>query len=304
LNLLHRKNREKWLFIVNSVAGRGKTGRVLSGLVTSLNNLGFDYEIEVTKAPLHAISIVCEYVKKGFRKIVAVGGDGTVNEVANGIMKSKKAEEIKFGVIPEGGGNDFARYLELDDDVEKSLKVLLRGNIKGVDVGKVEDNYFVNAFGIGFDAEVAANSKSIRFLNGLPRYILAIMKTLLNLKAHKVKLEINDEIIDRSILLVSIGNGVSAGGGFLLTPNAVIDDGVYDICIIRSLKVLKIFRLLPAVIKGEHINYEEVEIKQGSKIRIRTDQPIPVYYDGEMPVLKNPLDFTIELLPKKIQVFY
>jgi len=164
----HNKNKERWLFVVNSMAGRGKTGRILSDLITSLNNLGFDYEVEVTKAPLHAVTLVCEYVKKGFRRIIAVGGDGTVNEVVNGIMKSKKVDEIKFGVIPEGGGNDFAKNLKLDDNIEKGLKVLLRGKTKGVDVGKVEDNYFINAFGMGFDAEVAANSRAIRILMDFP----------------------------------------------------------------------------------------------------------------------------------------
>lgn len=289
---------------MNSWAGRGKTGRLLNELVTALSNLGFDYEIEVTKAPLHAIELVCDYTKKGFRKIIAVGGDGTVNEVVNGIMKSKKADEIKFGVIPEGGGNDFARNLQLESNIIKSLKVFLRGKTKGVDVGKVEDNYFINAFGLGFDAEVAENSRVIKFLNGLPRYILAILKTLLTLKARKVRIEINNEIIERSILLMSIGNGVSAGGGFLLTPNAIIDDGVYDVCIIRSISVFRIFKLLPTAIKGEHINYPEVEMIRSNRIRVKTERPIPIYYDGELPVLKDPLDFTIELLPKKILTYY
>ena len=304
MNILHKKNKNRWLFIVNSLAGRGKTGRILNELIRELNALGFDYEIEVTKAPLHAIEITCEYVKKGFRKIVAVGGDGTVNEVVNGIMKSKKADEIQFGVIPEGGGNDFARNLHLDSNIEKGLKVLLHGDTKEVDVGRIEDNYFINALGIGFDAEVAANSKAIRFLNGLPRYFLAIMKTLLKLKARNVQIEINDEKFERSILLMSIGNGISAGSGFLLTPNAIIDDGLYDICIIRALPVFRIFKLLPTAIKGEHINYPEVEIKQASIIRIKSDYPIPVYYDGEIPVLKHPLELKIELLQQKLQTFY
>jgi len=304
MNLLHKKNKKRWLFIVNSTAGRGKTGKMLSELITALNDLSFDYEIEVTKAPLHAIEITRRYVKNGFRKIVAVGGDGTVNEVVNGIMKSRKADEIQFGVIPKGGGNDFARNLHLDSNIERSLKVLLRGDTKEVDVGRIENNYFINALGIGFDAEVAENSKVIRILNGLPRYLLAILKTLFKLKARKIQIELNNEKFERSILLMSIGNGISAGSGFLLTPNAIIDDGVYDICIIKALPALRIFKLLPTAIKGDHINYPEVEIKQASLIKIKTDYPIPVYYDGEIPVLKNPLELEIELLQQKLQTFY
>jgi len=300
----HKKHKDKWLFIVNSVAGRGKTGRVLSELVTSLNNLGFNYEIEITKASRHATELAHEYIKKGYRKIVAVGGDGTVNEVVNGIMRSTKADEVQFGVIPKGGGNDFARNLHLDSNIEENLKVLLREDTKEVDVGRIEDNYFINALGIGFDAEVAENSKAIKFLNGFPRYILAILKTLLKLKARKIQLEINNETFERSILLMSIGNGISAGSGFLLTPNAIIDDGIYDICIIKSLSVLRILKLLPTTITGEHINYPEVEIKQASMIKITTENPIPVYFDGEIPVLKDPLKLEIELLEQKLQTFY
>ena len=90
----HSRNKDRWFFIVNSVAGRGKTGRILSDLIVSLNDLGFDYEIEITKAPRHATELACRSVRKGFRKIIAVGGDGTINEVVNGIMKSKKSDEI------------------------------------------------------------------------------------------------------------------------------------------------------------------------------------------------------------------
>jgi len=303
LNLSHKKKKDCWLFIVNSVAGRGKTGRILSDLVTSLNNLGFNYEIEITKAPRHATELAGEYIKKGFRKIIAVGGDGTINEVVNGIVRSKKSEVVQFGIIPVGGGNDFAKNFHMGSSIEKNLKILLQGYTRSIDVGRIEDNYFINALGLGFDAEVAEYSNKIRFLNGLPRYMLAILKTLAKLKPRKIRIELDDEKINLSILLISIGNGFSTGGGFLITPHAKVDNGYFDICIIKSLRIFRLLKLLPTVIKGEHLKYPEVQIKHTKKIKIKTEFPIPIYCDGELPKLKKPLDFTIDILPGKIKMF-
>ncbi|KQC09569.1 MAG: hypothetical protein APR54_12695 [Candidatus Cloacimonas sp. SDB] len=303
MNLVKNKNKERWLFVVNSVAGRGKTGKILGDLVLLLNKFNFDYEMEITKAPKHATELTCEYIKKGFRKIVAVGGDGTINEVINGIVKSGKEDKIRFGILPEGGGNDFSRNFHMTSNLEKDLKILLQDYTREIDVGKIEDTFFINALGLGFDAEVAENSNKIRYLNGLPRYILAIIKTLFKLKPRKINIELDDKKIELAVLLISVGNGLSTGGGFLLTPHALVDDGYFDICIIRSVSIFRLLKLLPTVLKGEHINYPEVQILHSKKINIKTDKPLPIYYDGELPKLKNPLDFTIEMLPRRIKLF-
>ena len=170
---------DKWFFVVNSTAGRGKTGKKINRLIKALNNTDFDYEIELTKAPLHAIKLAENAIITGFENIVAVGGDGTVNEVINGIMKSGISEKINFGIIPEGGGNDFAHHFHLSHKIGKAVKILKRGKIVKVDVGKIENFFFINAFGIGFDAEVSRYSCKIAFLNGMPRYLLAVFKSLL-----------------------------------------------------------------------------------------------------------------------------
>ena len=191
----------------------------------------------------------------------------------------------------------------MKDDIEKGLKILLQGYTRGIDVGKVEDSYFINALGLGFDAEVAENSNKIRYLNGLPRYAVAILKTLFKLKPRKIKILLDDEEIELAMLLLSVGNGLSTGGGFLLTPHAQVDSGYFDICVIRSVNVFRLFKLLPTVLTGDHIKYPEVKMKQSRKINIKTEKPLPIYYDGELPKLKDPLDFTIEILPKQLRMF-
>ncbi|MBN1326519.1 MAG: diacylglycerol kinase family lipid kinase [Candidatus Cloacimonetes bacterium] len=295
-----RKKLKRWLFIINSTAGRGKTGRKICKLVNLLNERGFDYDVEITKAPRHAIELTRNKIKDGYRKIAAVGGDGTINEVVNGIMISKKSDEVILGLIPEGGGNDFSRNFRIPSDLEKAVDILEKENTSRVDVGKIEDFYFINALGLGFDAKVAEYADKIRYLNGLPRYFLALMQAMLKLKPHRLFVKINEELMDISTLLVSVGNGLSTGGGFLLTPEAQVDDGKFDICVITEVKFLRLLKLLPTVLTGKHVNEPEVRIIHTSHLEIKSDKKLPVYYDGELPNLKNPFEIIIDLLPGKI----
>ena len=130
---------KKWLFIVNATAGQGKTGRKVNKLMHSLTEHNFDFEIELTKAPMHAVELAMNAVKNGFQKIVAVGGDGTLNEVVNGIMKSGSEKSIHLGLIPEGGGNDFARNFKLSNNIDKAIDLLKKETTINIAVGKIED---------------------------------------------------------------------------------------------------------------------------------------------------------------------
>jgi len=292
----------KWCFIVNSTAGRGKTGKKISKLVTSLNEHKFDYEIELTKAPQHAIQLTQDAIEKRITNIVAVGGDGTLNEVVNGIMLSGKSENVNLGIVPEGGGNDFALNFKLSSNIDKAVDLLRKFKIRKIDIGKIEDKYFINALGIGFDARVAIVSNKIKYLNGLPRYLLAVIKALVTLKMVEADIKMDTGTIKNPFLLLSIGNGLSTGGGFLLTPEARTDDGLLDLCLINKANRRRVLSLLPSAIKGKHLKEPEVVIHQSQKIEVTTNKPLPIYYDGELPVLKDPLHFVIELLPKKLNL--
>ena len=293
---------KKWFFIVNSTAGRGKTGKKISKLVTTLNEHKLDFEIELTKAPLHAIQLAQDAIKKGFNNIISVGGDGTLNEVVNGVMLSGKSEEVNVGIIPEGGGNDFATGFNLSSKIDKAIKILKRLNIRKIDVGKIEDRYFINALGIGFDARAAQISNKIKHLNGLPRYLLAVIKALVSLKPFEAEVKLDNYTYHSPFLLIAIGNGKYTGGGFLLTPEAIVDDGFLDICFIKTITRRRLLSLLPSAIKGQHLKEPEVDLKQSKTIEVITKTPLPFYTDGELPKLKNPLHFKIELLPKKLNL--
>lgn len=293
---------KRWFFIVNSTAGRGKTGKKISQIVNSLNSHELDFEIELTKEPKHATRLAQDAINNGFSNIVAVGGDGTLNEVVNGIMISGRSTEVNLGIIPEGGGNDFAANFKLSSNVDKAIETLMKFNIKEIDVGKIEDTYFINALGIGFDARVAVISNSIKYLNGLPRYLIAVLKALVTLKMFEAEITLDNCKLNKPFLLLAIGNGLSTGGGFLLTPEARVDDGLLDICFISKANRRRVLNLLPSAIKGKHLKEPEVVLHQSKKIEIKCKEPLPIYYDGELPVLKDPLNIVIEVLPKKLNL--
>lgn len=302
MQIIHRSRREKYFFIVNTTAGRGKTGRKVTGLINRLNEHNLNFEIEITKAPRHAITLARDAIKRGYRKIVATGGDGTVNEVLNGIMLSNKSESVLLGIIPKGGGNDFAHYFHIPHTLEKALEVLTRGKTTLVDVGKIENFYFGNALGIGFDAKVAENSRKIKYLNGMPRYLFAVLLTLFQNKSYKMKVKISDEEIDSEFLMLTVGNCRFSGSGFQLTPDAKADDGVFDLCFIDKITRRRVLKVLPSVIPGNHLKEPEVTIKRSNFVEISSEEKLPVYFDGEIPDLKNPKHLKIELLPKKINL--
>jgi len=302
MDILKRKNRDRWLFIVNSTAGRGKTGRKINELMDVLNKHGFDYQIELTKYARHAVELAKTGIKEGYRKLIAVGGDGTINEVITGIMQSGKSDKVGLGIIPEGGGNDFAKNFHITGDIEEDIQILEEKHASPIDIGKVNDYYFMNALGVGFDAEVAIESEKIKRLNGLPRYFAALMKVLRKLRPYKFQLELDGEELKKEFLLVSVGNGYCTGGGFLLTPNAKVNDGVFDVCLVDALSKSRLIKVLSTVFKGTHLKFPEVEMRQVKKLKVKSDLPIPLYFDGELP--KESLnEMTIEILPSALMMY-
>jgi len=293
---------QKCIILINLMAGRGKSRRKLSKLIIALSKYNISFEIRQTKAPRHGIEIARDVILQGYRKIVAVGGDGTINEVINGIMLSGKNSETTVGIIPLGGGNDFSKNFGIPSNIEEAVKILKANKTQMIDVGKIDDRYFINSLGAGFDAEVALFATKISFLNGLPRYLFAVLAALLNLKFHKWEIIADSKKIVSTYLLISFGNGKYCGGGFKLNPGAVIDDGFLDVCLVEKVSPFKILTLLSTVIKGEHIGKKEVEIIRTKRFEINSNQKIPIYFDGEIPLLKNNKHLIIQLIPKQIRL--
>ncbi|MFQ5798338.1 MAG: diacylglycerol/lipid kinase family protein, partial [Bacteroidota bacterium] len=230
-------------FIVNPEAGRGKGRGVLRKLESIPKKERLLYTLHVTAGPTSTIENA-RHASKDSDVVVAVGGDGTVNQVANGLVGS----EALLGIIPIGSGNDFANMFRLPSHVETAISILKNRKVVAIDVGRVgyitdrlrtlQERYFVNAVGIGFDAAVAYETTRVRALKGRPLYLFGLLKTLTTYKPSAFKVSWENITLNNTHLLVAVGNGVCVGGGFYLTPYAKLDDGKLDVCVVDSASVM------------------------------------------------------------------
>jgi diacylglycerol kinase (ATP) len=281
-------------FIVNPVSGNGRTKKMLPRLEGLAKRIGLHFDLQVTQAPEHATELASEHSSE-FDVVVAVGGDGTVNEVAAGAVKSKAV----MGVIPTGTGNDFARALGRLKSLQDYIHRIVAGRVKSIDTGVLTlDNrelLFVNGIGIGFDAEVARESLGVHRLGGMPRYLYALVKTLAGYRSAQMRIELDDRVVEGKTFLVAIGNGISAGGGFLLTPHARLDDGLLDVCLVSNVSRARVIQLLPSVLNGTHEKHPEATMVQARSIRVKSETPVAIHRDGEVPPGKvNDIEMHVE----------
>lgn len=282
--------KEKTLFIINPEAGKGRGRKILPQLSRILASHSNHTEIVQTERAHHATELVKLY-RKDFKTICAAGGDGTLNEIINGLDGS--GENI-IGVIPIGSGNDFARTAGISKDPEEALRVILDSHeVREVDTGylKYKENKtgnlicgrFLNSAGIGFDAIVSDQIKKNKYFKGLPLYILAVVQALFMYQVMDAEAEFDDgyKAAGRK-LLIAISNGKTYGGGLKVNPGAEVDDGYLDACMIGSLPVWQIIRDFQKLIRGKHGDIPGIEIRKFKSVRIKTALPVYIHADGEV----------------------
>ncbi|MEL6824274.1 MAG: YegS/Rv2252/BmrU family lipid kinase, partial [Calditrichota bacterium] len=209
-----------YCLILNPAAGRGEAARKKDALVRAFDNIAPNLEVHITAAPGDARKIAGRYRDAG-QVVIVAGGDGTVHEVINGLVGGNAA----MGVIPIGSGNDFVKMLSLPTELGDAINVIKANRRKKIDLGKINDVWFSNGLGIGFDADVVVEANKIERLRGFLIYLVAVLKTLRTFTNRTVKIEVDNTIVEKSIFMISVGNGSCQGGGFYLTPDAKIDDG-------------------------------------------------------------------------------
>jgi len=282
--------------IINPEAGRKKTEKVIPAIKEILRDKKLDFDIDVTRRPGEAIHLSQNAAKNNFPIIVAIGGDGTVNEVVNGMIDSESA----LGVIPLGFGNDFAKGMGIPFKLQEACFALSDGVIKHIDIGKINNRYFVSGLGIGFDAWVAWESRKIRqFFPSRWVYLYTAIKGLFRCKPTLVNINLIDRRWDKKVLLVAVGNGRSCGGGFLLTPEAQFDDGLMDVCIVEGVSKLRLFIHFPKALKGTHIRLPYVTTLKTERLTIDSSSLLLAHADGE--ILEDRF-YQIEILPRKLRV--
>lgn len=270
----------KHLFIINPVAGKGKATNFIEKIEKHFKDKEETYVIELTKEQGHATTITKEYVTADQWRVYSIGGDGTLNEVLNGLAGSSSA----LGIIPAGSGNDYFRSLDTEND-EHLLERTIQGSIKKCSMGLVNNRYFLNVASAGIDAEVVHNArkfKKLPFLNGQGAYILGIFYTVFNYQSFKSKMSLNDQTYHKSTLLLAVANGRYYGGGMKIAPRANIYSKDFEIYHIDEAKPLRILKLFPTLIRGAHETLREVQSYQTNKLTISSKNGFMLNIDGEI----------------------
>lgn len=296
--------------IVNEAAGGGKAKRLIPQIIDFFNQNKHAYHISWTTLSESATEIAKKATENGIHRIISIGGDGTINEIINGILFPSHPGQFQptLGIIPSGWANDFIKSTSIPVDTQQACEIIQNGYTKLVDVGIINNQiYFANVFGIGFDAEIAALANEIKTRHPHWKalsayvYVFATMKKLLSpLPSFFARIEIDHQTIEGEMLFLAIANGRVEGGKFNIAPQAKIDDGLLDICIVSKMGRVRCFHLLPRVIKGTHQNIREVFFCQGSSIRVEAERPVAAQVAGE--ILPPQSHYHIQILPKRLRL--
>ena len=301
----------RYKIILNPVSNKGANQNLAPEIEQQLSDYGLDFDIVLTEYPIHATELARSAVGEGYDSVVAAGGDGTSNEVLNGIMLAQKEGlgTAVMGVLPIGRGNDFNFGLGNPDDWLECCRILSEGKTRRVDVGLVvgglypEGRYFGNQIGIGFDAVIGFLAAEQR-ITGFPGYLVAAVRTMfIYHPAPVLELNFDGETLVQPSLMVTMMNGCRAGGGFMMAPDHKQDDGLFDVCIADEISRLRIFPLLFRFIQGTQYSHPAIHYRHAQKVTVRAmNGGIPAHADGET-ICVDGQELSIELFHKRLEVF-
>ncbi len=289
---------------LNPAAGRGRAGRRQDRIVELLQSEGLPLELHESSAVGNLEEQVRSHVDNGASRIVVAGGDGSVHEAVNGIMRS--VNDAALGVIPTGTGNDFAKACDIPLDWEHAARLLADRLAAGqyartIDIGTMNDRYFANGAGIGLDAKVTRIARSYRLPIGDLVYLLAIFRAMVDGIATP-RLEISSAGFswDGPATLASISNGPWIGGMFHIAPMARNDDGSLELMIADPVSRRRILSLLPKLMSGTHMKEAEIRHQSVTSLSVVSSEPVDSHLDGEMQAMQQRFDF--EILPSALHL--
>ena len=289
------RKRKKIVFIINPKAGRKKNQVLKKKIEKKLDTKKYKPEFLYTQYPGHAVVLVKEYFEKGVQIFIAVGGDGTVNEVASEVVKLKAT----LGILPTGSGNGLARFLNIPFKVQNVIEIINNGKVCEIDVGKINDDYFFCTCGIGFDAEVSylfAKQKSRGFIN----YIKTSVKAYTKYKPAKIKLKIDGIKYKKKAFLITIANAGQYGNNAYIAPSAKIDDGKFDVCILKPfpwyISPILVIKLFLRIIDRS----KQIETIKAKSIVFRNEKKKIFHIDGDPRKIKGKVK--LDIMPKSLKV--
>jgi diacylglycerol kinase (ATP) len=295
-------NKNKWAFIINPIAGNGFAKTIIPKLEEMIRNNNINAELAYTERTGHATELSAKYLQRGFSHIIGVGGDGTLNEISRPLINNK---DVIAGLIPAGTGNDFIQILGFPDRFgEKDWETFFNANIISMDVGSCNGMMFLNGMGLGFDAQVAAENYvepgKVK-KGGKHKYIWHIVKTLLFFREKRMTVITGNVRQETDCFINTVAIGRRFAGGFFLTPKAIANDGLLDVCMIKKLSLLQRFSILLKVPEGKHISDKKVNYYQTSGLNLEFSEEVPFHVDGELYFSK---EFDVSILPSALITIY
>ena len=304
-------NKTDWIAIVNTAAGGGKTRKDWPLIAQILQREGIPYEPFFTDRRLHASIIARNKIREGYSRIIVIGGDGTMNEVINGVFAQKRVHttEVMLGMISVGTGTDWARTFHIPSDYEGAVRTIKQqktfiqdaGLVSYLKNGKEWKRYFINIAGMGFGARVVerANRSKERGKSSPLLYFYNIFYSLMQYRSRKALIHIDGTAFNRKIFLLNVGIGKYNGGGMIPVPHAIVDDGLYSITLIRKIGKLTVLDNIKKLYNGTIISHSKVETYMAKSVRIDDASKLKIETDGES-LGNGPVSF--QIIPRSVRV--
>jgi diacylglycerol kinase (ATP) len=281
------------VFLVNPASANGSTGKKWPELERRATELGLEGRSVLSTAPGQLGELAADAVRAGATLLVVVGGDGTVHEVVDGLMKAGLGTQAELAVLPRGTGKDFVRSMRIPGSFDAAIEVAKTGHARTIDVGRASyvdgsgapgEAYFANFAGAGISGAIAARAnRTTKALGGKLSFLYATVLTFLRWKPARMSLTIDGEVRDVLLLEALAMNGDYTAGGMWMAPEAAPDDGGFDIVLIGDFSKLEFIRTFPKIYKGRHVSHRKIEVIRAKELRVEAQQPLPIVLDGEAP---------------------
>lgn len=287
---------DRKIFIIWNPVSGGKSASILQKLTAYLQAKEIDFDVEDTKKTKNATISIQKRLDATYTDLIIVGGDGTINEAVNGL-----AFDIPVSIIPAGTGDDFAKNISLGQTLSSRIETAVFGKIRRIDLGRCNDRLFVNGVGIGFDGQIVEDMavKRVPVLSGHAAYYYHVLRILGGYKERQVKFSIDDHAMEKDLILMTVGNGTTFGGGFKLMPEAKIDDGLLEVCEVGKISGFRRFLNIHKLSGGTHGSLKEVNFYKARKVNVASNLKLFAHIDGER--MGQP-PFEIEILPDALQL--
>ena len=311
--MIKNPDKNEWIVIVNPNAGNGKGKKDWEQISSGLRKYELIWSELFTERRGHAITLSQEAITAGYRKILCIGGDGTLNEIVNGAFNQKicPAKDVTLGLIPVGTGNDWGRMFGIPLNYEGAIRIIKEGKTMLHDIGRIDyyngpeksERYFINIAGLGFESVVVkrTNVQKDKGKGGKAIYFYNLLMSLISYKNTKAEIIIDGERTEADIFSLNVGNGRYCGGGMRQTPFAVPDDGILDVTVIKGMGKIEIIMNLKILYDGTILNHPKVEGHKCKNVIVRSESVLYVEADGES-LGHTPAEFNI--IPSAINIVY